>query len=429
MVLKNSHILILSPPDLERADLRIENGEVVARARRLHPQRSEESIDLSGKFIMPGFVNAHTHLYSSLARGMRGPTPPPRNFIEILKKIWWKLDESLDEESIYYSALVGAIEAAKYGTTTIFDHHSSPNSISRSLDIIKEAIAKVGLRAVLCYETTDRGGRKRRGLALAENERFVTENTGNSHFRGTVGAHASFTLDDETLGSLGDLAHLYDCGVHLHVGEDLVDVNDAREKRRTDIIRRLEKFGILREKSILAHGVHLTRQQLGRVQESGAWLAHNPRSNMNNAVGYAPLRWFGKNAALATDGFPADMFEEAKLGFFRNAESNHNVAVGRIPEILQAGQRLAASFFGRDFGSLAVGSPADLVVLDYNPPTPLQKSNLLSHFLFGMNSLTVESVMVDGEWVVRNRQIVRVREEEVMMKAVVVAEKLWRRMR
>jgi putative selenium metabolism protein SsnA len=429
MLIKNAHILTLAPARIERADLRIENGEVASRRGRLQPRRGEETIDVSGKFIIPGFVNAHTHLYSSLARGMAPPIQPPRNFVEILKRIWWELDESLDEESIYYSALVGAVEAARYGTTMIFDHHSSPRCISRSLDIIKEAIAKVGLRAVLCYETTDRSGRKRRELALAENERFVTENTGNSHFRGTVGAHASFTLDDETLGSLGDLAHLYDCGVHIHVAEDLADVNDAREKRRIDIIRRLEKFGILSEKSILAHGVHLTQQQLGRVQESGAWLAHNPRSNMNNAVGYAPLRWFGKNTALGTDGFPADMFEEAKLGFFRNAESNHKVALGRIPEILQAGQRLAASFFGRDFGSLTVGSPADLIVFDYNPPTPLQKSNLLGHFLFGMNSSTVESVMVDGEWVVWNRQLVRVKGEEVMTKAVKIAEKLWKRMK
>jgi len=452
MLLKNATLLLLSPSVVERDGLRVENGNIVARGKNLRPKKNEETIDLTGKFIMPGMVNAHTHLYSALARGMSAPKSAgggPKNFVEILKKVWWKLDESLDEESIYYSALVGSIEAVKYGTTTLIDHHASPNRIPGSLNIIKKAMSVVGLRGILCYETTDRGGRKRCDAGLEENERFVTENTNNPRFRGSIGAHASFTLNDDTMQALGELAGLYNCGVHIHAAEDKADVEDVKKRshperspdafqsgrsrrmRWGNIADRLESFGILTHKSILAHGVHLTENEIQRIGESGAWLVHNPRSNMNNAVGYAPLRWFGKNSALGTDGFPADMFEESKLGFFRNQESEHKVEFTRLPEMLQAGQKLVSSFFGppnADFGTLKEGSPADLIVLDYAPPTPLNASNLLGHFLFGMNSGMVAHVMVNGQWAMFNGQLVGIDEEKVMGEAARVARRLWKRM-
>jgi cytosine/adenosine deaminase-related metal-dependent hydrolase len=254
------------------------------------------------------------------------------------------------------------------------------------------------------------------------------ENTNNPHFRGTIGAHASFTLNDDTVQALGDLADMYDCGVHIHVAEDKADVEDAVKERGIDIVKRLQRSGALTHKSILAHGVHLTKSQLATVEKSGAWLVHNPRSNMNNAVGYAPLRWFGERSALGTDGFPADMFEESKIGFFRNQESAYKVEFSRLPEMLQAGQKLASSFFGRDFGTLREGSPADLIVLDYTPPTPLTSGNLLGHFVFGMNSGMVKHVMVDGQWTMFNGQLVGIDEEKIMSEAQPVAKKLWKRM-
>jgi len=428
MLLRNGTLLVLSPGRTDRVDLRIEDGTVIASAKNLRSQKGEEMIDLTGKYIMPGMVNAHTHLYSVLARGMAGPKQLPKNFLEILGKIWWKLDEALDDEAIYYSALVGSIEALKYGTTMLIDHHASPNHIKGALDTIKKAMAVAGLRGILCYETTDRGGRKRRDAGLGENERFVTENTNNSHFRGSIGAHASFTLNDDTLQALGDLSGMYDCGVHVHVAEDKADVDDALRNRHVDIIKRFQRFGILSHKSILAHGVHLLKNQLAAIDKSGAWLVHNARSNMNNAVGYAPLRWFGERSALGTDGFPADMFEECKLGFFRNQESEHKVEFTRLPQMLQAGQKLVSSFFGREFGTIKVGAPADLIVLDYKPPTPLTSKNLPGHFLFGMNSGMVVHTMVDGEWRMWNGELVGIDEEKIMNEAAGVAKKLWKRM-
>jgi cytosine/adenosine deaminase-related metal-dependent hydrolase len=268
-----------------------------------------------------------------------------------------------------------------------------------------------------------------------------------------MGAHASFTLNDNTMRALGELARIYDCGVHIHVAEDKADVLDAakrlrdfsltpdfsRGKNKTNtratasavskaLVKRLNNFGLMTSKSILAHGVHLSKPDFGRIEKAGAWLIHNPRSNMNNAVGYAPLRWFGERSALGTDGFPADMFEESKLGFFRNQESEHKVGFTRLPEMLQAGQQLVSSFFGREFGKLKVGAPADLIVLDYTSPTPFSPNNLLGHFLFGMNSGMVIHTMVNGQWAMFNRQLVGIDEEKVMNEAAKVAKKLWWRM-
>jgi putative selenium metabolism protein SsnA len=427
-LLKNTKVIALDSPKVEEADIRIVDGVITERAKNLRLKKGEEMIDLSGRYLMPGMVNSHTHLYSALSRGMPSPKSAPQNFIEILQKIWWKLDEALDEESIYYSGLAGAIEAVKFGTTTLVDHHASPNAIRGSLDLLKEAIAKVGLRGVLCYETSDRGGMKKRDLGLEENERFVMENANNPHFRGTIGAHASFTLCNDSLRKLGELATIYDCGVHIHVAEDKADVLDALENYNTDIVSRLNEMGVLRKKSIFAHGVHLSKKQFAQVEQAGAWMVHNPRSNMNNAVGYAPLDWYGSHSALGTDGFPADMFEESKYGYFRNAESDHRAEFSRIPTILNNGQKLIAEFFGKTFGTLSTNSPADLIVLEYNSPTPFNSQNLLGHLLFGMNSTMVQHVMVDGNWIVWNKQLIGIDEEAIMMKAQKVAAKLWKKM-
>jgi putative selenium metabolism protein SsnA len=427
-LLKNARIIHLDPQKIEDADIRIVDGMITEQARNLRPRKEEEIVDLSGKYIMPGFVNSHTHLYSALSRGLPPPKIVPRNFIEILQKVWWKLDEALDDESIYYSALVGAIEAVKFGTTTLIDHHASPNHIRGSLDLIKNGMSKVGLRGILCYETTDRGGMKRRDLGLEENERFVTENANNPCFRGTVGGHASFTLCNDSLRKLGDLASMYDCGVHLHVAEDKADVLDSMENYNVDIINRLCTHGVLRKKSIIAHGVHLHQKQLDTIEKNGAWLVHNPRSNMNNAVGYAPLNLYREHSALGTDGFPGDMFDEAKFGYFRNAESDHRTEFSRIPLMVNNGQKLISQFFGRSFGMLVKNSPADLVVLDYNSPTPMIRQNILGHFMFGMNSTMVQHVMIGGNWIVWNKQLMGIDEAEVMSKAQKVASKLWKKM-
>jgi putative selenium metabolism protein SsnA len=427
MLLKNCFLVTLDPPSAGKGDLRIDGGIIVERGEDISPAEGEETIDLAEKIVIPGMVCAHTHLYSSLARGMNGPKRKPRKFLEVLRRIWWKLDRALDDESVYYSAVAGALESLRCGTTLLVDHHSSPNAIAGSLDIVREAAADVGIRGVLCYEVTDRGGKRERDAGLDENQRFLAATERDARFRGLVGAHASFTLGKASLEACGELASAYRTGVHIHVAEDACDVQDARRRSGAGLIRRLENAGIAREGSVFAHCVHLRPAEYSALAKKGTWLVHNPRSNMNNGVGHAPVELFPGRSALGTDGFPADMFEEARAGFFR-AQESPGAAGGRIPGILAGGWNLASSMFGVPFGRLEEGAVADLTLLDYQPPTPLDATSITGHFLFGFGSSSVSSVMVGGKWTLWNRTHTTINEESVMNKAREVAGRLWKKL-
>ncbi len=420
--------MILAPPSIHSTDIRIQNGRIVERGENLQANPREDVLDLRGKVVMPGFVCAHTHLYSTLSRGMPPPKNPPGNFLEILQNIWWKLDRALDDESIYYSALIGAIEAARCGTTTLVDHHSSPRAIKGSLDIIREALSKVGMRGILCYEVTDRGGGKERDNGLEENERFLRANGKAPQFRGLVGAHASFTLSDDSLHLCGEMAARHTTGVHIHVAEDKCDAADAMEKYQCSVIDRLSQHGILRNKSMLAQCVHVPPGDFPKLHAAKSWLVHNPRSNMNNHVGYAPIHDFGDHAALGTDGFAADMIEEASIGFFKMKDSECVTQGDLLTGFLQGGQLLVSGMFESEFGTLARGSVADLIVLDYNPPTPMTEANLASHFLFGIRSSMVESVMIAGNWVVKDREVAGVDVPSAYEKAARIGKTVWEKM-
>lgn len=427
MLIKNLRIFTLAPAQLKKTRLRIDGSEIAAEGPALVPFKNEEVVDLEGKLVLPGFVNAHTHLYSSLSRGMPWPAKAPANFTEILKKIWWKLDVALDDETIYYSALVGAIEAMKCGTTILVDHHASPSSIKGSLDLIKNALQQVGIRGVLCYEVTDRGGKQKRDEGLEENENFISGNKADEYFRGYVGAHAAFTLSDESLHLCGEMAAQHNTGVHIHVSEDACEVKDAEEKYKSTVFDRLASHKILTKDSILAHCVHLTSSEFKTITKKECWLVHNPRSNMNNRVGYAKVHLFGEKLALGTDGFPADMLEEAKFAFHKQRDSRINENVNYV-NLITGGQKLISHIFGKEFGTFRKGATADLVVMNYREPTPMEPDNLLDHYLFGMQSSMVESVMVGGRWVMKNRKIPGIDEEKIFAKSRQLARKLWQRM-
>ncbi|MGE5127625.1 MAG: amidohydrolase family protein, partial [Betaproteobacteria bacterium] len=229
MLLRNATVATLDPPRVVTTDLRIAGDRIAESAAALSLRPDEELVDLAGALVLPGLVNAHTHLYSALARGMPGPAESPRRFVEILERVWWRLDRALDEETVYLSALVGAIEAARSGTTLLVDHHASPSFVRGSLATLRRAVEEVGLRSVLCYETTDRNGLPGRDAGIAENRAFAATAPG-ALTRGMVGAHASFTLSDESLGLLRAAVAERASGLHLHAAEDLADVEDCRRR-------------------------------------------------------------------------------------------------------------------------------------------------------------------------------------------------------
>jgi cytosine/adenosine deaminase-related metal-dependent hydrolase len=347
----------------------------------------------------------------------------------MMRRVWWRLDEALTDESVYYSAMVGAVEAALSGTTTLVDHHASPNTIPGSLDIIREALGVVGVRAVLCYEVTDRGGLRRRDAGLAENDRFLSATRTDPQFRGLVGAHASFTLRDTSLAALGDLARYHRAGVHVHVAEATDDEERTRRAHGAGILDRFERYGLLNDRAVLVHGVNLAERDAARAAAAGAWLVHNPRSNMNNAVGHAAVERFGDRAALGTDGWPADMIAELGFAHFRLRERLGRRRAFRTTALLHGGHALASDVFGLPIGRLSPGSAADLIVCDYVPPTPLTPSTLAAHLLSGIRPHLFSGVMAAGRWVARDGVPANIDVDAVFCRARQLAASLWRRMR
>jgi putative selenium metabolism protein SsnA len=425
VLIRGGTIATLDPVGVEAADLRVQDGIVVARGA-LSPAAGEEVVEAAGALVLPGLVNAHTHLYSALARGMAGPPAPPRTFVEILERVWWRLDRALDEETVYLSALVGGIEAALSGTTLLVDHHSSPSFIRNSLNTIRRALEEVGLRSVLCYEVTDRNGSTGRDAGLRENVSFAGAQP-TALTRGMIGAHASFTLSEESMAGLARAMAAAEAPIHIHVAEDAADVTHCRERWGETLPQRLQRHGLLAPRALLAHCVHLAPAEIEAVHELGAWIAHNPRSNMNNHVGYAATTAL-RRAALGTDGMDQDMLAEVRAAFLKMRDAGRDDAFAAALELLAGGHRLARALWDLPFGSLEAGAPADLVLFDYVPPTPLHAGNVGGHLLFGLDRGHLRSTMVAGRWIVRDRRLVTVDVERAFARARHASAALWERM-
>ncbi len=428
MVLQGGRVLTsLTGGRLLPADVVIDAGRITHVGAAMPGAGGSRRIDCSGCLIIPGNVCAHTHVYSALARGMPFALEGPRNFLEILQRVWWRLDRALDDDSIRASAEVGAMEALLAGTTTLVDHHASPNAIDGSLDVVAGAFERLGLRSVACYEVSDRDGADRARAGVAENLRFARRSNG-ALARGMIGAHASFTLSQETLAACVDAAHTAGVGIHIHAAEDGADERDAKARFGMPVAQRLDEAGALDRSTLLAHCVHLGPSECELVREAGATVAHNARSNMNNGVGRTPLAALGA-VALGTDGIGSDMFEESRVGFFRLREDTLAAPPDWPLAHLSEGARLAGRIFGEPlFGTITPGAPADVVVLDYEPPAPLDASNVAGHWVFGLGSRAVRDVVVAGEVVVQDRKLTMVDQVELARDAAVAARRMWNRL-
>ncbi len=293
-----------------------------------------------------GFVNAHTHLYSGLAPlGMPAPAQPPENFVQILGRVWWRLDRAIDEHSLRAAARLYVAEALLHGTTTVVDHHESPNWIDGSLDVLADACHELGIRALLCFGATERnGGRDEARRGLAECRRFIRAND-RPLVKGLIGLHAPFTVSDDTIREAGELCVKMATVLHVHVAEDRVDVEDAVARHYADPLARLRALLTVPKGSILAHGVHFTVDQVKQATRCGCWIVQNPRSNRHNRVGYPAALGCSPRVALGTDGFSSNMREEAEVLVEEGArfhESRDNLL-----RRLEAGHAMAAGFFGQ----------------------------------------------------------------------------------
>jgi putative selenium metabolism protein SsnA len=412
----------LSPARVRRSTVLVQGGKIAALDEA--PPAGALTLDCTGLLILPGLVCAHTHLYSSLARGMPAPSQKPVTFTQILERVWWKLDRALDAEAIEVSALIGALEAARAGTTTVIDHHASPRCTDGSLDLIAGALEKVGIRGVLCYEVSDRGGPDEARAGVRENDRFLAALRKNPRplVAGMVGAHAAFTLSDRTAEALADVSARHKAGVHIHLAEDSVDAWHEGDAT----VRWLAHHGLLGPRTLLAHAVHVSDKDAVQIVESAAHVVHNARSNANNGVGYARPGRFADRLLLGTDGIGADMLAELQAAHWAAREHHHEVDLAGA---LERNRVFAGFAFDNGLGRIELGAPADLVVHEYRSPTPIEEANLGGHVLFGLPSARPRHVIVDGKLVIRDGVALGVDEPALYGRAREVARRLWAAMR
>ncbi|MBN2148013.1 MAG: putative aminohydrolase SsnA [Anaerolineales bacterium] len=443
MLIHNARLVTWDEPNqiLEGQALYLEGGLIAAMGPQVelfkrYPQTKQ--MDAGGQLVMPGNICAHTHFYGAFSRGMAIPGAPAKDFLEILQKLWWPLDLALDEEAVRYSALVCLVDAIRHGTTTLIDHHASPNAIDGSLDVIGGAVEEAGVRAVLCYEVTERNGLAGAQAGIRENVRFIQQ-TGSraahgSRLAGTFGLHASLTLSEQTLDACR-AAVPEEVGFHIHVAESEADQYDSLGKCGTRVVDRLERHAMLGSGSIAVHAVHVDAREIGLLAETGTWVTHQPRSNMNNAVGIGPVESMlraGVKVCLGNDGFSNAMWEEWKTAYLAHKIWNRDPRRMNGMDVVQMAVYNNAALAGRFFptaplGVLREGAHADLIFVDYHPFTPLHPGNLPWHILFGFHESMVTTTIVAGKVLMRERKLLTLDEDAIAGRAREVAVQVWQR--
>lgn len=438
LLIRNGTLVTLGEPCrvLEGHDLLVEGDRIarIAPAGEI-PGPFDREVDARGKVVLPGLVNAHMHFYSTLVRGL-GKAAPSASFQEVLEDLWWRLDRKLSLDDVEVSAKVILVDAIRKGTTTLVDHHASPGAVRGSLGRIAKAVRESGLRSCLCYEVSDRDGATVTEQGLEENAAFARECAAASdpQLRALFGLHAAFTLSDETLAKASRLGSDLGIGFHVHVAEAASDVAANRERYRKSSARRLVDHGILRSGSIAAHAVHCDDADKDALAASGAWVVTNPQSNLNNAVGIADVLGLVKRGVpvgLGTDAMTVAMLEELRVGLFAQHLRQENPTCGFLEltgALFVQNPRIASALWGFPIGTLAEGAGADVILVDYLPPTPLNDATVLGHLVFGLSQAVVDTTICGGRVLMHGRRLeIGLDEEALAAESRRLATALWER--
>ena len=394
-----------------------------------------EFIDARGRLVMPGFINTHMHYYSTFARGMNPGGRPATSFGEVLSGLWWKLDKQLTPEDVYYSCMGPMIDEIRSGVTSVIDHHASPFAVEGSLFKIADAAKLFGIRSNLCYEVSDRDGEEIALAGIRENADFAKycKNQNDDMMGSLFGMHAQMTLCDKTLDKCAAAAADAGIGFHIHCAEGIEDVVDSLARHKLRVIERLHAHKVLSPNSIAVHCVHVTDEEIDLLKESGAAVVHNPQSNMGNAVGVSPVLEMLKRGVLVgmgTDGYAADVLESYKTAaiLHKHEKKIPSVAWAEPPAMLFNNNKtiMERCIKGR-VGALAKDHYADIIIVDYNGPTPVNANTINSHILFGIGGRHVDTTIINGKIIMKERVLQNIDEGALLAKSRELAEKLWKR--
>jgi 5-methylthioadenosine/S-adenosylhomocysteine deaminase len=442
ILLKGGIIVTMDPRQriLSNHSIIIEDGKFKAIGKTneiTRRSKTDEIVDASGGIVMPGLICSHTHLYGILLRGATLNIAPPSDFTQILQRVWWPVDESLTLDDAYVSSLVASLEFVKTGTTTFADTYSGPNSIDGVLDEIAKAVDEVGIRGILAFEATERHSKEEGERGVQENVRFAerTKRQKTSRTLPLFSLHASFTVTDELIRSVRELASRYSVPITIHTSEGLGDPQHNMERYGKRTIERLRDLGLLAPDVVLAHCVHLNDSELDIVAKSGAKVAHNPMSNMLNAVGTARVPDMlrkGIRVGLGNDGYIFDGFENMRATYLIHRAVTRNPNAIDAYTILEMATIRGAELYGleKQLGSIERGKRADLILIKPDLlPTPLNPHSVVGHLINTINGHDVSTTIADGKIVMRDRTVTTLDEIDAQKKGQNAAAALWRRLR
>ena len=422
-------------PFVENGAVAIEGTKIAAvgETEAIKKQYGDaEFIDAKGGVIMPAFINTHEHIYSAMARGLSIKGYNPKGFLDILDGQWWTIDRHLTLEQTKYSAVETLISCIRNGVTTVFDHHASFGQIGGSLFTIADVAKELCVRACLCYEISDRDGMDKARESVMENAEFIRYalKDDTDMIAGMMGMHAQFTISDATM-ELAAANKPDEVGYHIHVAEGIEDLHDCLKKYGKRIVDRLMDFNILGEKTLLGHCIYINPHEMDLIKDTNTMVVHNPESNMGNACGCPPtmeLVHRGILTGLGTDGYTHDMIESYKVAnvLHKHHLCDANAAWGEVPKMLfENNAAIANRYFKTPLGVLKEGAAGDVIVVDYNPPTQLDASNINGHILFGMTGRDVVTTVANGRVLMKDREIKVIDVEEAMAKCREESAKLW----
>lgn len=440
LIVENGRVVTRDPenPYLKDGAVVIDGAAVLDVGEREAMEKKfpqAEKIDARGGIIMPGFINAHTHIYSGLARGLSIEGNNPTNFYEILDGTWWAIDRQLTLDGTRASAYATVLECIRDGVTTIFDHHASFCEIPGSLFAIKDVCREMGMRACLCYEVSERDGEEKCRQSIQENADFISfcEKEDSDMIKAMFGGHALFTISDRTFEKMVE-ANDGRTGFHIHVAEGMNDVWDSLQNYGCRPVERLLNNNILGPKTLLGHCIHLSPMEMDMIRETGTMVVNNPESNMGNAVGCAPVLQMmkkGITVGMGTDAYTHDMLESLKVFLIiqRHNAQMPNVAWGEDMKMLFENNReIAAKYFRKPLGILKKGAAADVIVMDYHPFTPISEENIDGHMLYGMMGHNCRTTIINGEVLYRDREFVGIDEEKINAFVMEQSCRLWGRL-
>jgi putative selenium metabolism protein SsnA len=438
LLIGNGKIVTRDPdlPFIENGDLVVDGAlirEVGTGLKEKYPDA--EYMDARGRVVMPGFINAHMHYYSTFARGLALGGKPATTFGEILSGLWWRLDKQLTPDDVYYSAVGPMIDCIRGGVTSVIDHHASPFAVSGSLFKIAEAAELFGIRGNLCYEVSDRDGEKIKDQGIKENIDFAAycRSRNDDMIKALFGIHAQMTVSEKTLEQCLKAAAGAGAGFHIHAAEGIEDVIDGVAKYGLRVIERLHKYGVLSEKSLAVHCVHITDEEMDMLKESRAAVVHNPQSNMGNAVGVSPVLDMLKKGILVgmgTDGYTSDMTESLKTAavLHKHAKAIPSAAWAEPHTMLfDNNKTIMERFIKGKVGTIKAGCYADIIIVNYKAPTPFNSNTINSHILFGFSGRHVDTTIINGRVVMRERELAGIDEDALLAKSREHARKLWDR--